>query len=359
MTLFNTDNTEWASAHHPLFLGQAPALHDSINVTYPKIFELYKRQKSIDWAEDEISLEASRMDMLTCPKEIKDIMIKNLALQWELDSVASRAMAPVFAPFVTNPELWLAISKNGEIEGLHTLTYSEIVRQCIPDPNEIFKEVMNNKAMEARMSTVLKHLNRLSRAGAELQLGLITKEEAYPIVMMGWTAVYLFERLQFMASFSATFAVVNEGWFAGIGKLVQKIMIDERLCHAELGGVVLNIELATERGAVWLVRNKQEIKQMIDEVVNSEKAWGKYMFSEGRKIVGYNEKLFQDYVEYESYPVYDLFGFNVTKRVTEQPLKYMDNYLDMNKFQNANQESEQANYLLNIIVDDIGDDPIE
>ena len=74
--MFNNDNTEWKEGKYSLFLGQEPALYDSINVTHPKLFDLYKRQKAMDWSEDELSLEQSRIDMQSCPEEIKDIMVK-------------------------------------------------------------------------------------------------------------------------------------------------------------------------------------------------------------------------------------------------------------------------------------------
>jgi ribonucleoside-diphosphate reductase beta chain len=356
--LFNQSNTEWKDGHHPLFLGQAPGVHDSIHVTYPEIFKLYKLQKSIDWAEDELSLESSRMDMLTCPEEIKDIMLKNLALQWELDSVAARAIAPVFAPFVTNPELWLALLKNTEIEGLHTLTYSEIVRQCIPDPKLIFDEVMKNDQMMGRMSIVVKYLSELDKAGAMYKLGMLTEEEAYPIIMLGWTALYCLERLQFMASFACTFAVVEQGWFATIGKYIQKIMIDERVCHAQLGATVLDIELSTERGAAWGVQYRHEIKDLIDDVVKAEYIWAEYMFSEGRKVVGLNEQKLKNCILYNSYDIYETLRIPIVRTIKEQPIKYMDNWLDLNKFQNAQQEEASANYALNIIIDDIDDNEV-
>ena len=49
-----------------------------------------------------------------------------------------------------------------------------------------------------------------------------------------------------MASFAATFAVVEQGYFQSIGKMVQKIMLDEIFCHYKTDAVALNIELATE-----------------------------------------------------------------------------------------------------------------
>jgi ribonucleoside-diphosphate reductase beta chain len=359
MSVFNKSNTEWKEGKYSLFLGQEPALYDSINTTFPKLFKLYKDQKQADWSENEISLEQSRIDMMTCPPEARDMMLKNLALQWEADSVASRSIAPLFAPFITNSEYWAAILKISEIEVLHALTYSEIVRQCLDDPNEIFEDVMKNEAMFERLDEVSYAFSRLKRVGAELTLDMISKEDAYCAVMRALVALYCLERLQFMASFAATFAVVEAGYFQGIGKLVQKIMQDERFIHAEVGKAAIGIELATERGQAWLAADNEYVKDMIDSVVEAEYTWCRYLFSEGRKVVGASEQSFTDWVDYNAQDVYETLGFEPPRKVKANPLKYMDNWLDLNKNQNAQQEGDSANYSLNIIVDDLQDEVIE
>lgn len=358
MTVFNNENTAWKEGRYPLFLGQAPALYDSVNVTYPEIFDLYKKQKAADWSEDEIDLSQSRIDMLTCPPETKDIMVKNLALQWEVDSIAARSIAPLFAPFITNSEYWAALNKVGEIEVLHALTYSEITRQCIPNPQDIFNEIMANDEIMARISPVSKAFSDLKRMGALYSLDMATKEEAYPVVMTALVALYCLERLQFMASFAATFAVVEQGYFQGIGKLVQKIMQDERFIHAELGRVALQIELETTQGQEWLAANRLTVEALVAAVVQSEYDWAAYLFSDGRKVVGLNEALLRSWVDYNAQDVQDVLGIEHAL-IAKTPLKMMDNWLDMDKTQNAQQEADSANYNLNIIVDDLGDDVIE
>jgi ribonucleoside-diphosphate reductase beta chain len=356
MSVFNVNNSHWKQGKYPLFLGDTPGLYDSINVTHPKLFNLYKKQKSSDWSEDEISLEQSRIDMLCCPKEAKDIMVKNLALQWSFDSVASQAIAPIFAPFISNSELWAALLKNSEIEVLHALTYSEIVRQCIADPKEIFDEILSNQDIIGRMEPVSKVFNKLQRTGAKYILGELSKEEVYPDVMLGMVALYCLERLQFVASFAATFAVVEQGYFQNIGKLIQKIFQDERFIHAEVDKLVIETELGTEQGKQWRSEYTDEIKELIDSVVQAEYTWANYMFSEERKIVGLNETLMRGWVDFNAQEVYEVLQFVVPVKIKKSPLKFMDNWLDLNKNQNAQQEADSANYSLNIIVDDIGEE---
>jgi ribonucleoside-diphosphate reductase beta chain len=300
------------------------------------------------------------MDLLSCPKNTYDIMVKNLAFQWELDSVASHSIAPLFSPFVSNSELWAALVKNSEVECLHALTYSEIVRQCVSDPQDVFAEVMKNKHTIERSIAVTKVFNDFQKAGAEYKLGLIKNDQStYNIVFKGFIALYCLERIQFMSSFAATFAVCEQGYFQGIGKLIQKIMQDEIGCHAPVDRYVIACEMKNKKGIAAISECGEEIKSILAEVVGLEYKWNDYLFSDGRSIVGLNKPLLDEWVRWNAQPVYDTLCFDLPwARLIKNPLPWMDNWLDINKFQVANQESDNANYCLNVVKNDLDEDEI-
>lgn len=363
MTVFNVNNSGWKTKNYPLFMGEEMSLYDSVNVNYKELFDVYKQQVSQRWTEVEFNHEQSRLDMLSCPKGIYDVMLLNLSFQWVLDSVASRAIAPLFAPFVTNSEFWAALMENSNMEVIHALSYSEIVRQCVADPNEVFKlSVQNDKTIQ-RAVKVVSVFDELQKAGAAYTLGIIGKDqETYNIVFKGLVALYILERLQFLASFAATFAVVEQGYFQSIGKMVQKIMLDEIFCHYKTDAIALGIELATERGKVAMQECKEEILEMIKEVRNQEHQWSEYLFSEGRSIVGLNPTLLNEWVDYNAQAVYDGLGLSSEipfERVQQNPLKWMDNWIEIDKFQNAQQESDGNNYALNVVKDDVTNEELD
>lgn len=358
--VFNEHNTEWQTGENNLFLGQAPALYDSIHKHHPRLFELYKLQKSIDWSEDEINLEQSRLDLMSCPKSMYDIMVKNLVFQWELDSVASRAISPLFAPFVTNSELWAYFQKVSEIEVLHALTYSEIARYCIQDPQELMREAMTNENVLSRAKTITKAFDDFERCGAEYKLGLVkADQETYNIVFKAVVALFILEGMQFMSSFACTFALCEQDYFQGIGKLVQKIAQDERGVHCEGDRYIILNEMKTERGKVAYQQCRDDIEKMILEALRQEYEWNTYMFSEGRSIVGLTKHLLDEWSNWCSQLIFDTLEIPLPfARLTKSPLKYMDNWLDLDKFQNAQQEGDGNNYSLNVVSNDIGDEEL-
>jgi ribonucleoside-diphosphate reductase beta chain len=227
------------------------------------------------------------------------------------------------------------------------------------NPKEIFERIMKNDQITSRMELVSRSFSDLSNAGAAYKLELIDDEQAYDFVMRALVALYCLERLQFMVSFAATFGVVESGYFQGIGKLVQKIMQDERYIHAEIGKYAIKTELATERGKVWFEKNEMAVRTILEEVRYSEYHWNDHLHSNGRKVIGFSHQGGIDWIDYNAQEVYEVFGFDPPRKIEKNPLKYMENWLDLNKTQNANQEGDQANYRLNIIVDDLGDKIIE
>lgn len=365
--IFNPDNNGWKAGQYGLFLGEAPALHDTINITYPVIQKLALRQVSQRWVFDEFNHDQSRLDMLNCPPSVAKVMLMNIAYQWEADSVASRAIAPMLAPFVTNSELWEALLENTNMEVTHAKTYSEIVRQCVTDPQDVFKMVMESKPTLDRAKTVNAAFDNLFLAGGMYNLtkagstafATLSDYFYYDAIMRGMWALYGLERIQFMTSFSATFANVEQGWFQSIGKAVQKIMLDELFCHAALDREVLKIELATPRGAEWMENNRGVVRQMLDEICLREIEWAPHLLGEGRSVVGYTVPLANAWVAWNAKECYDLAGLNDAPMAlacpSKNPLPWMQNWIEVDKVQNANQEGDNNNYALNVVKDDVGD----
>lgn len=360
-SIFNQSNQSWKTGNYPLVLGEPLGLYDSVNTPYPELFDHFKLLKSMDWSEDEVNLEQSRMDLLTCSVNNRDIMIKTLAFQWELDSVASRAIAPLFAPFVTNSELWIMLSRQSDNENLHAVTYSEIIRQCISDPTEVFEAVMENDEVLNRSTTVVEAFDKLAEMGAKYKLGMVSKDdlELKQTILKGFIALYCLEKIEFMSSFACTFALAEQNIFQGIAKLVQLIMRDEQQ-HASMDESIVKILLNQEEWQGVFETCKEDIELMIKQIIEQEFSWNSYLFSEGRSIVGLNETLLREWVLFNSQRVYDFLGLKSPFEIVRtNPLPWMMNWIDLNKTQNANQESDNTNYRLNSVIDDSEDEVFE
>jgi ribonucleoside-diphosphate reductase beta chain len=346
--LFNTEKQDYSSPS--LFLGDGGnGLFDTVNKKFPEIWELYKTMKSLDWDENEFNYSSCVNDFNTCDRATYDMMIKTLAWQWEADSVASR-ISPIVGCFVSSSELWAAWQRISDNEIVHAATYSEIVRNSFEDPSEILDEILKVKESLDRMDKVVKVLTDSHVAAHEYALGKRTAEDTYDHVFMFAVAMLVLERIQFMSSFAVTFSICDTGMFQPIGKAIQKIAQDELEVHVELDKAVLRREMKTERGQQCFDRNKQLIKEVIDEVVEGELRWNAYLFSEGRELVGINNKYLDMWTLYCAKDVYSFFGIESEHKLpAKNPLKFMERWLNIGKSQGSPQEEDIAQYKVNVM----------
>ncbi|TAN13878.1 MAG: hypothetical protein EPN34_00835 [Burkholderiaceae bacterium] len=335
-----------------LFLGEKQGLFDTINHHYPRIWGLYKTQKSLDWDENEFDYSSCNADFKKASRSTYDMMIKTLAWQWEADSVASRAIAPVLAPFITSSELWAAWQRISDNEVIHAATYSEIVRNSFDDPSTIIEEIMKVSEAHARLGRVVKAFDDGYTASHKYALGeLPNDQETYNAIFMMVIALFCMERIQFMASFAVTFAICDTGMFQPIGKSIQKIAQDELEIHAELDRAVLENELTTARGQIAFAQKRADIEQLIGEVVDSELTWIEYLFSEGRELVGMNAERLAAWTLYCAKDVYNTLGLQTEKYQFPKtnPLKFMEKWLNISKTQASPQEQDIAAYKVGVM----------
>lgn len=360
--VFNTNKNVDDYRNTPLVLGQnEPGLFDTINIRYPDIWDLYEKQKALDWSANEFNFSSAISDFETCDKSTYDIMIKTLAWQYEADSLFSRNIAPVFAPFISSSELWAAWLKVTEIEVLHATTYSEIVRNSFRNPDDVLNEILKVQEAHDRIGTVTRVMTEGYEASHRYALGEIPNDQKlYDQFMNMVLALYLGERVQFMASFAITFALGETGLFQSVCKAIQKICQDEFEIHAQLDKVFFQHELRTERGKQYLKNQEETINKMITEVIQSEFEWNEYLFSEGRSIVGMNVNILNQWVLYCAGDVIRTMGANVDFEIPQKnPLKYMEHWINIGLIQPSPQEQDIAMYKINNIVRDDADEEFD
>jgi ribonucleoside-diphosphate reductase beta chain len=358
--VFNENKTpeEYMAANQPLFFGKSQGLFNTVYKPYPRIWALYKTMKSLDWDEKEFDYSQCLNDFKNCPKSVSDMMIRTLAWQWEADSVASRAIAPVLAPFITDSSLWAAWQRVSDNEVVHAATYSEIVRMSFDNPEEVLEEILKVQESLKRLDAVAKVFDDVYQASHKYALGEIGEDEAYDALFMTVVALFILERLQFTDSFGITFTICSANWFQPIGKAVQKIAQDELEVHAELDKEVLRVELATDRGRAAYERNKDRIKAIADEVLESELTFNRYLFSEGRELLGANLQMLNNWAFFYAKDVYTFLNIDCEYKFPKtNPMPHLENWLNIGSTQAAPQEQDGNQYKVNTVVrDDAGVD---
>jgi ribonucleoside-diphosphate reductase beta chain len=248
---------------------------------------------------------------------------------------------------VTNSELEGMINAWSFFETIHARTYSHIVKQTVINPNQVLRDTYNNIDIVSRSEAIVKAFNQLESLPVDASV-----EDKRKAIALAFTALFALEAIAFMSSFAVTFAIAETGIFQGIGSLVTLIARDEVL-HTRMDYAILNI---LKQSPEWLETFKLlsgEIKGVLDAITNQELKNAKYLFSEGRQVIGLTAELLQEYTLYMAKPLYDALGISFDfQEIEKNPCSYMDKYIDSSKMQVAPQEIQLTAYKVGSVKDD-------
>jgi len=349
----NANNSEKG---YPLFLGEDLGFADTINVTYPELAALYEEQRSQFWLETEHNLDQDRIDFQTCDPAVGEVMIRNLMSQWLMDSVAARSIMSLLEPFASNNEMIDILSVWSFFEGIHARQYSFIMRQCFIDANAVLERAKSDVNVAYRSKIIGKVFNEVMEVGAKYSQGYdLDILDVKKAILKTICAVYSLEAISFMGSFACTFALTETGKFQGIGNGIQAICKDE-LLHAKFGKTILNILLYKEGYMSIFEEFKEEFTEIFVEALKQEFSFNEYIFSEGRHVLGLTTELLNEYDKFIAKPIFDSLGMQWSEEFGEvpkqNPLKYMDKYVNPDSIQAAAQEITLTAYRVGAVVDD-------
>lgn len=353
--VFNDKKTieEYLEKGTPLFLGTAPGLFNTINKPHQQIWDLYKELKGLDWDENEFDYTQCNVEFKTCDKSVYEMMIRQLAWQWEGDSAATSITA-ILGGVITDSSLWALTGRIADQEVIHAATYSEIVRMSFDNPEDALREVLDVKESISRLKTITKVFDETKRLCALHSASQeVDKQELYDSIFMMYCALLMLERVQFTGSFGVTFTICATGLFQAIGKAVQKICQDELEIHAKADKTVLKIEMGTARGREAYNRLLPKIKQLFEEVVEAELSFVSYLFSEGRTLTGTNEATLKQWVLFNARDVDKFLNLESDYAFpTKNPMPHLENWINISSVQAAPQEETNNAYKTNVIAKD-------
>lgn len=353
-TVFNKDNVGFETNHYPIFLGDTLGVFDTVNIAYPELEQLYQAQMSQIWNEFEVDLSQDKMDMLSCPKDVVDLMVFTISWQYLIDSVAAKSITSLIIQYCTNSEAEGLFTAQALFEVIHARTYSHIVKQTFLNPNDMIKQTYQNTEVLRRARNAITVFDGLANLPANA-----SDEDKRRALLRVVVALMALEAISFMASFAVTFGIAETDVFQGIAKLVGLICRDEIL-HARMDHAILTI---LRRDPVWeasFQAIKHEFKAILDQVVQQELDFADYLFSEGRQLVGLNAPILKDEIYYLAAPIYKIIECECTLPVvTEEPLTYMNKWIDTSEIQAAAQEIQLTAYKIGAIIDDTNDLDLE
>lgn len=239
------DQTPNDATKESMFLGQSINLQRYDKAKYNVYNELAEKQKSFFWRPEEVDLSKDRIDFEGLPEHEKHIFLRNLDYQSLLDSVQGRSPAIAFLPLISIPELEHWTLWWTSFEGIHSYSYTYIMRNVLVDPTVEFDIIVVNEEIKKRADAITHYYDDLIEYSQYYNLfgegefkiskridGVvydsfktitITKRELMKKLYLCMFVVNVLEAIRFYASFAASFSFAERKLMEGNAKIIKLI----------------------------------------------------------------------------------------------------------------------------------------
>ena len=374
--IFNTGETV-RSKDTRLFLGENSSNRNIQTYhapKYPWILEFAEELRALgNWSKNEIDLSKEKKDFDSLSKAGRHIFEKGLKFGIALDSCAGRSPLRLFSEsgLSNNPEWELYLTNHQNNELLHSESYTEMVRAIFNDVDDFIESIITDDFVLQRAESILKELDKvtdiLNRRDANLTAwdagwqntvfhrsddeDFINDNLVKKCIYKSAIILNMFEGIRFFATFVTawSFSEQPEKLLAGSSNIFKLIARDEMI-HLDVFQKVIKLLRTNEEEGFFEVINEMEdeIYELFRTAHKEEMDWIGHLFSKGSPLIGMNETILKEYMDY-------IFAVRMTNigmdpsviglKLKTNPLPWVDNYLDSSHIKSAPQEIESVNYV--------------
>ena len=353
-TVFNQSNVDFTK--QPMFFGEGQNVQRFDVFKYPVFDKLTQTQLGYFWRPEEVSLQKDRADYMSFRPEQKHIFTSNLKYQTLLDSVQGRGPVIAFLPYCSLPELESCIVAWDFFETIHSRSYTHIIKNVYSNPSDVFDTIVNDEEILKRARSVTKYYDDFIEYAKQWDVnGKGSTKVLKKKLVLAMMNVNILEGLRFYVSFACTFAFGELKLMEGSAKILSLIARDESQHLAITTHIIKNWQNGDDKEMKGIIKDcDAEVYKMFKQVVEEEKAWSKYLFKDG-SIIGLNEKLLGNYVEWTANKRLKALGYNALYDQLERanPLPWTTHWLSSKGVQVAPQETEVESYIVGGIKQDV------
>ncbi len=350
--IFTTDQIDFIK--EPLFFGTGVNIARYDTQHYPIFEKITQTQLGFFWRPEEINLTKDVRDFKKLNESEKHIFLSNIKYQILLDSVQGRSPFIGLLPHVTVPELEVCIGAWGFFEQIHSRSYTYIIRTVFSQSSSVFDSILDIPEIVTRAVAVTKYYDDFIEYTRTLTNthNFNTDPQLYRLLIKMLVSIYILEGIRFYVSFACSFAFGENELMEGNAKILALIARDENIHLSITSNIIKIMKTDNELFLNIYQELESEIIEMFRVASDQEKEWARYLFRDG-SIIGLNEKLLAEYVDYIVCIRMKTLGFKPLVNQTINPLSWMSKWLNSKNKQPALQETEQESYLIGAINMDI------
>lgn len=322
-------------------------------IKYPKLEELYKKQRSFFWVPDEIRLVNDRMDFKDMTEAEQHIFTSNLKRQIVLDSVQGRAPTLCYGPIVSNPTMEKILNIWTFFETIHSESYTYIINNVYSDPSKIYDEMSEIKEIIECGNDVSVYYNKLLKTLRDYEYGHFEQKRAFYLSLVATNAL---EQIRFQVSFACTFAFGQRNKMEGSSRIIKLIRQDEAIHCGFTQNILKQIVKDDPEFEKIQESEKETVKEIYDTVLKQELEWIDYLFIKG-PMFGLTQEELTKYLLWLASKRYKMMGIPFDREfASKDPLPWMSKWINTEDDQPPPQEEELTSYQLGTVDYNIADD---
>jgi ribonucleoside-diphosphate reductase beta chain len=339
---------------------------------YPWILQFAEEMRAIgNWSKNEIDLSKEKRDFDGLDEAGRHIFESGLKFAIALDSCAGRGPIQLFNEngISNNPEWELYITNHQNNELLHSESYTEMVRAIFNNVDEFIDSIIHDEKIQKRAETVLGAFdsatdvidkmianNVAQKYGQSLPYKQ-TEHDEKKAVYKSAMVLNMFEGIRFFTTFVTAWSFSEQPVKLMMGSSnIFKLIARDEMIHLDVFQKVIKLlRTDPEEGFVEVVQDmEEEMIALYQSAYDEEMEWIEHLFSKGSPLIGMNEQILKDYMDY----IFSVRMTNIGMKPSDiglelktyNPLPWVDNYLDSSNVKSAPQEIESVNYIAAIDV---------
>lgn len=342
------------------FFGDPVSIQRYDIVAWPFVQKWYEKGLSQFWRPEEVDITKDKADFATLNEAEKHVYFSNLKRQTMLDSIQGAAPFEAFGPWASTPEMQFAVLEWTRQEAIHSLSYTHILRNTVNDPGIVFDHVLDVAEIVDCAHQISVYYDDMVRySGMRMAGRAFTQEDLMNAKRAFWRALFAantLEGIRFYVSFACSWAFTQfQKKMEGNAKIIRQIARDEQ-DHLILTQTLLN-RLPGMDPDFAIIREelRGEMTQMFLDVVHQEKEWANYLFKDG-SILGLNAKILHQMVDWLATHRMGAIGHPYPGEPRkENPVPWINDWLDNKAMQYALQEAEAPDYLMGVLTGSVSD----
>jgi len=330
--------------YNKLFFGDSGNYIRIDTIPYDVFKKLSENSESNVWFTNEIDYSRDKKGHADLSEIEKRMFHLNILYQNILDSLVPNIFSAL-SEIASDTYLSYLYSRINTEENIHAMTYSTGLMQVFgSEATKMLDEVYVDEVLQNRANNDIKTsidlIDNINRGMVDDQL----KKS----LIVSLIRTYFLEGVRFPASFFVTWTINknNNNAIQGFSQALKLILWDELTVHTSAGQNILKILFRDEDQGFMHLKPffEEQVQKIAKEVYHSELEWAEYLLKDG-EITGYNKNIADHFIKYMiDFRLEAIGQESIFREDKSDIIDWFNNYRNLNKTQNALQESDNTNY---------------